>query len=233
MLVATYLYLLCQGNKDPYGPMTHLAKLLHVALDIRAMQAEFEDELHKIVQTELLANFGSYIPPAEAGPLFKQIFFVMLTTLDTTTTMDTADRMIKVAASSDSVIVKHFTGPGVIALSGLTRFNEDVAKHATASLTALREAYLTGARGPAPASVLLTRTRPVYEFVRTTLSIGMHGLENHQSFSDGLDLEDATIGENVSLIHEVRKQKLIVPNYLLTRGLHCRRSGMGNCRESL
>jgi phenylalanine ammonia-lyase len=213
--------------------MTHLAKLLHVALDIRAMQAEFEDELHKIVQTELLANFGSYIPPAEAGPLFKQIFFVMLTTLDTTTTMDTADRMVKVAASSDSVIVKHFTGPGVIALSGLTRFNEDVAKRATASLTALREVYLTGARGPAPASVLLTRTRPVYEFVRTTLSIGMHGLENHQSFPDGLDLEDATIGENVSLIHEVRKQKLIVPNYLLTRGLHCRRSEMGNCRESL
>lgn len=214
--------------------MTHLVNLLHVALDIRAMQAEFEDQLHKIVQSELLTNFGSYIPPAEAGPLFKQIFFVMLTTLDTTTTMDTADRMIKVAASSDSVIVKHFTksnGPGVIALSGLTRFNDDVAKRATASLTALREAYLTGTRGPAPASVLLTRTRPVYEFIRTTLSIDMHGLENHQSFPDGLDLEDATIGENVSLIHEVRKQKLIVPNSLLTRRLDCRRSEMANCRE--
>jgi len=187
MLVATYLYLLCQ------------------ALDIRAMQAEFENELHKIVQSELLANFGSYISRTEAAPLFKRIFFIMLATLDTTTTMDTADRMVKVAASSDSLIVKHFTqpsGPGVVALTGLPRFNEDVAKRATASLTALREAYLTGARGLAPASLLLTKTRPVYEFVRKTLGIDMHGLENHRSFPDGLDLEDATIGEKVSLIHE-------------------------------
>lgn len=186
------------------------------------MQAEFENELHKIVQSELLANFSSYLSPTEAAPLFKRIYFVMLATLDTTTTMDSADRMVKVAASSDSLIVKHFThpnGPGVIALSGLPRFNNDVAKRATASLTALREAYLNGTRGPAPAGLLLTRTRPIYEFVRKTLGIGMHGLENHQSFPDGLDLEDATIGEKVSLIHEVREQWLIVPTLFVDKVL--------------
>jgi len=186
------------------------------------MQAEFENELHEIVQSELLANFSSHISPTEAAPLFKRIYVVMLATLDTTTTMDTADRMIKVAASSDSLIVKHFTepnGPGVIALSGLPRFNNDVAKRATASLMALREEYLTGARGSAPASLLLTRTRAVYEFVRNTLGINMHGLENHQSFPDGLDLEDATIGEKVSLIHEVRKQWLIVPSLFVDKML--------------
>jgi phenylalanine ammonia-lyase len=181
------------------------------------MQAEFENELHQIVQAELLANFGSHLSPTEAGPLFKRIILVMLATLDATTTMDAADRMIKVAASSDSLIVKYFTqpsGPGVIALSGLPRFNNDVAKRATASLIALREAYLTGARGCAPASLLLTRTRPVYEFVRRNLNIDMHGLENHQSFPDGLDIEDATIGENVSLVYEVRKKFPTVPNDL-------------------
>jgi phenylalanine ammonia-lyase len=179
------------------------------------MQAEFENELQDIVQAELLANFGCYIPPTDAGPLFKRIFLTMLATLDTTTTMDTADRMVKVAASSDSLILKHFTqpnGPGLIALSGLPRFNNEVAKRATASLTALRDAYLTGVRGPAPASALLTRTRPIYEFVRTTLDINIHGLENHQSFPNGLDLEDATIGEKVSLIHEVRQQWPVVLN---------------------
>ena len=218
MLVATYLYLLCQGKspEDLWDTLLNSA----LALDIRAMQAEFENELHKIVQSELLANFGSYISRTEAAPLFKRIFFIMLATLDTTTTMDTADRMIKVAASSDSLIVKHFTqpsGPGVVALTGLPRFNDDVAKRATASLTALREAYLTGARGLAPASLLLTKTRPVYEFVRKTLGIDMHGLENHRSFPDGLDLEDATIGEKVSLIHEVRKQWLIVPTLFVDK----------------
>jgi phenylalanine ammonia-lyase len=197
------------------------------------MQAEFENELHQIVQAELLANFGSHISSTEAGPLFKRIILVMLATLDSTTTMDAADRMIKVAASSDSLIVKHFTqpnGPGVIALSGLPRFNNDVAKRATASLTALREAYLTGARGCAPASLLLTRTRPVYEFVRTNLNINMHGLENHQTFPGGLDIEDATIGENVSLIYEVRKKSPAVQAILLTICLCCRRSEMANCK---
>jgi len=178
-----------------------------VALDLRAMQAEFDQEFHKIVRTELLANFGSRVSPAEEGPLLKQILGVMFATLDSTTTMDATDRMIRVAASSDSVIVKHFMqakGPGVIALSGLPSFNNNIAKRATALLTGLRDAYLTGGRGAAPARLHLTKTRPVYEFVRMTLGIGMHGLENHQNFPDGMDLKDATIGEKVSLIHEVR-----------------------------
>ena len=179
-----------------------------VALDLRAMQAEFEKEFYEIVRTELRANFGSCVSSAEEGPLLKQILNVMLSTLDLTTTMDATDRMIRVAASSDSVIVKHFMqakGPGVIALSGLPCFNDNVAKRATVLLTDLRDVYLTGTRGAAPARLHLTKTRPVYEFVRMTLGIGMHGLENHREFPDGMDLEDATIGEKVSLIHEVKK----------------------------
>jgi phenylalanine ammonia-lyase len=180
---------------------------MHTALDIRAMQAEFENELRKIVHEELLAHFNSYIPPSEAGSLLRQILDAMLTTLDETTTMDARDRMVKVAASGDSVIVRRFTlpqGPGVVALSGLPQFNDNVAQRAATSLTALRKAYLTGTRGSAPAIAHLTKTRPVYEFVRKTLGIRMHGLENHQSFPEGLDIEDPTIGEEVSLIHEVR-----------------------------
>jgi phenylalanine ammonia-lyase len=171
------------------------------------MQAEFEEEFHEIVHEELLANFSSYISPSEAEPLLGQIFDVMLATLDTTTTMDVVDRMIKVAASGDSVIVRHVAlpgGPGVVALSGLLQFNEGVAQRAATTLTALRKAYLTGARGSAPAIAHLSKTRPVYEFVRKTLGIGMHGLENHQVFPEGLDIENATIGEDVSLIYEVR-----------------------------
>ncbi|KAH9036146.1 phenylalanine ammonia-lyase [Lactarius pseudohatsudake] len=187
MLVATYLYLLCQ------------------ALDIRAMQAEFKKELHEIVHEELVVNFGSHVSPSEVEPLFKQVFGTMLTTLDTTTTMDAKERMAKVASSSDSILVKHFTRPqscGVAGLSGLSGFNDSVSERATTSLMTLRGAYLAGSRGPAPARDHLTKTRPVYEFVRENLGIGMHGLTNHESFPDGLDIEEATIGENVSLIYE-------------------------------
>ena len=216
--------------------MGDLAKCLPVALDLRAMQIEFEKEFHKIVHAELLTSFGSYIPSAEEGPLLKQILGVMLTTLDSTTTMDATDRMIKVATSSDSVIMKHFTQPkgqGVIALSGLPRFNKSVAERATTLLTALRDAYLTGAHGPAPARVYLTRTRPVYDFVRMTLGISMHGLENHKLFPDGMDLEDATIGEKVSLIHEVRKHSASCKEYTLTRCSYDRQFEMDKCRGSL
>jgi len=200
------------------------------------MQAEFEKEFHKIVRTELLANFGSCVSSAEEGPLLKQILGVMLTTLDSTTTMDATDRMVRVAASSDSVIVKHFMqakGPGVIALSGLPCFNDNIAKRATALLTDLRDAYLTGVRGPAPARLHLTKTRPVYEFVRMTLGIGMHGLENHRIFPDGMDLEDSTIGEKVSLIHEVRNTALFCKVYALTRCSYRRQFEMAKCRGLL
>lgn len=188
--------------------MKHLAEGFLAALDIRAMQAEFKKELREIVHEELLVNFGCHISPSEVEPLFKQVFCAMLATLDTTTTMDAKERMAKVASSSDSILVKHFTQPqscGVVALSGLSSFGDTVSKRAAGSLMTLRRAYLDGSRGPTPASDYLLKTRPVYEFVRTNLGIRMHGLENHESFPNGLDVEEATIGENVSLIHEVRE----------------------------
>lgn len=187
MLVATHLYLLCQ------------------AFDIRAMQAEFKKELREIVHEELLISFGCHISPSEVEPLLKQVFGAMLATLDATGTMDAKERMDKVASSGDSILVKHFTRPqngGVVALTGLTDFGDSVSKRASASLMMLRGAYLDGSRGPAPARDHLIKTRPVYEFVRENLGIGMHGLQNHESFPNGLDVEEATIGENVSLIHE-------------------------------
>ena len=186
----------------------HLTESIFAALDIRAMQAEFKKEFREIVHEELLANFGRHASPSEVESLFKQVFGAMLATLDTTTTMDAKERMAKVASSGDSIVVKYFTRPescGVVALSGLSDFGDNVSKRAAASLMTLRRAYLDGSRGPAPASDYLLKTRPVYEFVREKLGIGMHGLQNHESFPNGLDVEEATIGENVSLIHEVRE----------------------------
>ena len=204
------------------------------ALDIRAMQAEFKKELREIVHEELLIGFGCHISPSEVEPLLKQVFGAMLATLDATSTMDAKERMDKVASSSDSIIVKHFTQPqngGVAALSGLTDFGDSVSKRASTLLMTLRGAYLDGSRGPAPARDHLIKTRPVYEFVRENLGIGMHGLQNHESFPNGLDVEEATIGENVSLIHEVRETSVAhcVPDLYSFTGHSRRTVAMDRC----
>lgn len=191
----------------------HLAEGILVALDIRAMQAEFQKEFSDIVNEELVVNFGSHVSSSEVEPLFERVFSAMLTTLDATTTMDAKDRMAKVASSGDTILVKYFTRPescGVVALSGLSGFSDSVAKRAAALLMTLRGAYLAGSRGRAPARDHLIKTRPIYEFIREDLGISMHGLQNHESFPNGLDVEEATIGENVSLIHEVRERSVVL-----------------------
>jgi len=126
--------------------------------------------------------------------------------------MDAPERMLKVAASSSTILLDFFTGPAsfddVAALGStlacIPEFRSSVASRATLLLDNLRRDYLSGARGAAPASQHLNKTRPVYEFVRKTLGIRMHGSENYALFKDGLYADDQTVGQNVSLIHEVR-----------------------------
>ena len=125
--------------------------------------------------------------------------------------MDAAERMDKVAASSNIPLLDFFTGPLFpssshlcAALTSIPTFRTRVASRAYLLLDGLRTDYLSGALGAAPASRYLKRTRPVYEFVRLTLGIRMHGSENYHRFANGVGVEDVTIGQNVSLIHEVR-----------------------------
>lgn len=186
MLTSSYLYLLCQ------------------AFDIRAMQADFNRELISIVEEELSAHFGRSLARHESPSVFRDILKNMYRTLESTTTMDAAPRMTKVANASVSVLVDVFTGPAAdpSALSAIPAFRASVASRATSLLVTLRKEYLSGDRGQAPASKHLNKTRPVYDFVRKTLGIRMHGSENESVFSNGLGVDDVTVGQNVSLIHE-------------------------------
>jgi phenylalanine ammonia-lyase len=187
MLTASYLYLLCQ------------------AFDIRALQADFSRAFIPIVEEELLEHFGERL----RGRKFvsEDILKSMFRTLDSTTTMDAAPRMTQVAGSAVPILVDYlatdsFADPS--AFSAIPAFRASVASRATALLVSLRMEYLSGARGRAPASKYLSGTRPIYEFVRLTLDIRMHGSENESVFANGLGVEDVTVGQNVSLIHEVR-----------------------------
>jgi phenylalanine ammonia-lyase len=186
MLTASYLYLLCQ------------------AFDIRALQADFNHAFIPIVEEELFAHFGERLRGRKFS-VSQDILKSMFQTLDSTTTMDAAPRMTKVAGAAVPILVDHLTTDPLAdpsALFAIPAFRASVSSRATAVLVSLRSEYLSGARGRAPASKYLNGTRPIYEFVRLTLDIRMHGSENESVFANGLGVEDVTIGQNVSLIHE-------------------------------
>jgi len=189
MLTSGYLYMLCQ------------------AYDLRALQADFRRGLAEIVQEELRAHFGAHFDSIDDLPLVNKILSTMYHVVDHTTSMDAVSRMAKVAESTTSLLVEFFMASSdvslsVAALRALPKFRETVASRAADKLVALREEYLLGARGPAPASAWLDKTRPMYEFIRVTLGIRMHGTENLGLFREGLGVQDLTVGQNVSLIHE-------------------------------
>ncbi|GLB37750.1 putative aromatic amino acid lyase [Lyophyllum shimeji] len=201
MLTASYLYALCQ------------------ALDLRSLHKELTEGLNKIVSEEFSKSFGRSLSQSEHRALVAKVCCAMQKTLESTSTMDAPERMQKVAASSTTIIVDFFTGPAsfddVAALGStlacIPEFRSIVASRATSLLDKLRRDYLSGARGPAPASRYLNKTRPVYEFVRKTLGIRMHGSENYARFEKGLYVDDQAVGQNVSLVHEAIRDGTMQP----------------------
>ncbi|KAK2463140.1 hypothetical protein APHAL10511_004795 [Amanita phalloides] len=198
MLIASYIYMICQ------------------AYDLRALQAEFADELKKIVSEELSKSFGHALTDCETSVLLSRVMKAITSSLENTSTMDADERMQKVAASSTPALVDFLTGSDMedgdaaaASLVTIPYFRARVSSRAAQSLKQLQTDYLSGARGPTPASSYLNKTRPVYDFVRVNLGIRMHGSENLHAFENGLGVEDLTIGQNVSLIHEaIRDGKL-------------------------
>jgi phenylalanine ammonia-lyase len=211
ILISSYLYALCQGWILYYSYFVLSHNFIALALDLRSLQHEFHEGLIKIASEEFSTAFGSIVSEKDAIPIKAKVVSVLRDTFDATSTMDAAERMLKVAASSTVPLLDFFTGPSFSnpsllcpALTSIPTFRARVATRSFLLLDDLRRDYLSGARGAAPASRYLNRTRPVYEFVRLTLGIRMHGSENYHRFANGLGVEDVTIGQNVSLIYEVR-----------------------------
>ncbi|KAG6863699.1 hypothetical protein C0991_004043 [Blastosporella zonata] len=188
MLTASHLYILRQ------------------ALDIRALQRKFSVGLELIVNA---AAFGEFMSPSQKAILAKKVLGAMTLILDKTSTMDSLDRMNAVVASTTTVFIDFLAGAEfadesftATAIPLILQFRSQVASRATNLLDQLRRDYLSGERGPAPAAPFLNKTKPVYEFVRVTLGVRMHGSENYERFVNGLGVEDVSIGQNVSHIHE-------------------------------
>ncbi|KAF8910396.1 L-Aspartase-like protein [Mucidula mucida] len=186
MLMSSYLYLLCQ------------------AVDLRALRREFDSGLRDILADELSKLFSTHLSSEEVDLLHSSLVATGQRTLDRTSTMDAVDQMKELTASFTPILVEAFTCTRVIndALSAIPRFRQNVAARANSLLDGLRKSYLSGERGAAPASSLLGKTRAVYEYIRISLGVRMHGAENYRRFPNGLGVDDQTIGQNISIIYE-------------------------------
>ena len=179
-----------------------------LALDLRSLQKEFLDGLTDIASEELPRFFGQFFAEQEFQTVLSKICRVMQDTFQATSTMDGPERMEKIASSTTVPLVDFLTtsssGMEAFVLKSIPDFRNSVSSRTAALFDDLRRTYLSGERGAAPASRYLNKTRPMYEFVRLTLGIRMHGSENYSLFANGLGVDDVTVGQNVSLIHEVR-----------------------------
>ncbi|KAF9256984.1 phenylalanine ammonia-lyase [Marasmius fiardii PR-910] len=192
ILTASYLYILCQ------------------ALDLRSLEKELKDGLTLIIREELSHTYANDVSYPELRSITESVQKAMFAAWEQTSTMDAIPRMQKIAASSSTVLLDFFTrrtsGSGSEsiqkALAAIPKFRSTFASRATSLFDELRKAYLLGKRGPAPASQYLNKTKPMYEFVRKTLGIRMHGTENYNNFANGHGFDEQTSGQNVSLIHE-------------------------------
>ncbi|KAF8210362.1 L-Aspartase-like protein [Mycena galopus ATCC 62051] len=186
MLTSSYLYVLCQ------------------ALDLRAMYEEFATGLRNIVREELSTSFGAALADVK---FVTAVVNVMRATLERTSTMDAADQMREVASSSSTMLLNFFANPDFASPQGpafgaIPGFQAKVALRAATLLDKLRGEFLSGQRGASPASSYLGKTKLVYEFIRLSLGVQMHGAENYNSFVNGLGVDDETVGQNISIIYE-------------------------------
>ncbi|KAF8161163.1 L-Aspartase-like protein [Crassisporium funariophilum] len=191
MLIASYLYLLCQ------------------ALDLRALRCEFLQGLKAILKEEFSSSFGPFVATSQQSAFSAELYGVMEQTLDKTTVMDSADQMHAVAASTTPLLLDFFssvdfadTTASAPSFGVLSAFRDRISSRAVTLHETLRESFLSGTRGRTPASAYLGKTKGVYEFVREGLGIRMHGGENHGRFVNGTGVDEVSIGQNISKIYE-------------------------------
>jgi phenylalanine ammonia-lyase len=204
ILMASYLHVLCQ------------------ALDLRALQTEFMVGLATICHEEFSASFVSALSSSEFSVVETEVRKAAVATFEKTSTMDLHERMQKVAASTSTILIDFLTcssNPDAVSYLGqIPEFRRRFSQRLAQLMDGLREAYLFGKRGPAPASPYLNKTKPVYEFVRLTLGIRMHGSENYSRFANGHGFDESTSGEAVSLIFEAirdgKMQQAIVASFV-------------------
>ncbi|KAI0343722.1 phenylalanine ammonia-lyase [Trametopsis cervina] len=196
LLTSSYILVLCQ------------------ALDLRALQYDFSASMSTLTRELLTCHFGAYLSTPQIDALYPRVFKAILKALDAHSSADSVQRLQHVAAATTTPIVDFCTSEGtevLPALAHIVAFRAELADGGAQRLNALRAEYLEGKKGRAPASQYLGKTKALYEFVRVTLGIKMHGIENMHDWKAGPGVEEASVGQTISLIHEAIRDGKMQP----------------------
>lgn len=190
---------------------------IFTGLDLRALQREFIKGLEAILKEELDSIYGSSLSGTQQTALFGTLIRAMEQSLDRTTAMDNSDRMHAATSACSSPILDFLSRSSInnCDLNTVVELRARVATRAISLHDQLVKEFVTGERGAAPASAYMGRTKSVYEFVRVTLGVRMHGAENYGNFVNALGFDEVSVGQNISLIHEVRIFPLDFPTKCL------------------
>jgi phenylalanine ammonia-lyase len=195
LMLSAYLYSLCQ------------------ALDLRAMNARFIQQLKPAITDVTSNTFGSFIAPAKLDSLISSIWAAIEHVVSATTTKDSSDRFTAVAKSAHSILID--TLSDITAPKSLSLINSWTVKVATISkslFVANRAAYLAH---PDATPYLGAASKRMYQFVRRELQIPFHrGLVDHPTFHHTVEEQGRlkNTGSQISIIYEaLRDERLVDP----------------------
>lgn len=187
MLQAWSLYLLCQ------------------AFDLRAIQRQIYTVLEDQIQRSISAHFSTWIDGPNQRALATRVFVRISKRLDETSARDLRARLSDAYMAAAEELVEHFTslpsGGGADPLRSIWAWRAASASETHDLHRKLTLQYLQDPKG-CHASPLLGKTARLYEFVRRTLGVPMHGMNNFVEFKGEQGEMRETIGGYVSVIYE-------------------------------
>ncbi|KAK7047272.1 hypothetical protein VNI00_006503 [Paramarasmius palmivorus] len=195
MLLASYLYILCQ------------------AVDLRVMHRAFFAKMEEaviicdpymgLIRTELSKL---QLESKDLLELISRVNKTIEKNMLSTATMDLKDQMQAVASATIPTLVTFFVQNGLddqVSLSGIASVSTALAAKGTEIMSQLQHEFLAETGSPiAPAESVLGRTKAVYNFIRVTLGIRMHGSQNLKRFDGAPYPAGKTMGEDISTIYE-------------------------------
>ena len=200
----------CVDLSDPY---------ICTALDLRALQHEQFGKMKEVLREEVWNHLRDHVSTEKAlDALCSRLTPTMRDALAANTTKDARRMMESVAAACTAPMLESLTSnlssdppehgrktpSSADLLTSVAEFRASFVQNAAASLQDFRKSYLVNS-GKGPECVLTSQlladgTRPVYDFIRNELGIGLRGLDNFYEFKDGF--EEPLIGDDVSQIYE-------------------------------
>ena len=213
LMLSAYLYSLCQ------------------ALDLRAMNARFIEQLRPAVKNITRTTFGRTFSAQSLHTLNANIWSAIERSISTTTSKDSSDRFIAVTKSAHSILIGDLGATQSFnPLVLINAWTSSVAATSESLFLANRAAYIAN---PDATPYLGAASKRMYTFVRRELQVPFHrGLVDHPTFQHKLE-EQGTLkntGSQISVIYEaLRDERLMVPV------MHCVKdalSGMGKVVES-